>query len=51
MESFPQQANEDSPRIDRSRPSPDASIVVLGVLAAVLVAIVFLLLTSGSPKA
>jgi hypothetical protein len=51
MGPIPQQGNDDSPRIDRSRPGPDASIVVLAMLAAVLVGIVFLLLTSGSAAA
>ena len=48
MEPLLQRGNEDLPRVERSRPLPDASAVVLVVLAAVLVAIVFLLLTSGS---
>jgi len=48
MERIPQRRNDDLPRVERSRPDPDASTAVLVLMAAVLVAIVFLLLTSGS---
>ena len=48
---MPRRGNEDSPRVDPWRPSPDTPIVVLTMLAAVLVGIVFLLLTSGSAAA
>ena len=48
MELNPHPVDEASPRVDRARPGPDVSIVVLAMLAAVLVGIVFLLLTSGS---
>jgi hypothetical protein len=47
MEPILQRRNGDSPRVERSRPGPDGSTVVLVVLATVLVGIVFLLLTSG----
>ena len=51
MEPILERGNEDSPRVERSRPDPDASTVVLVFLAVVLVGIVFLLLTSGSAAA
>ena len=51
MEPILQRGNEDSRRVERSQPGPDASTVVLVLMAAVLVAIVFLLLTSGSATA
>jgi hypothetical protein len=47
MEPIPQQGNEDSPQVHRSRPGADASTLVLVMLAALLLGIVFLLLTSG----
>ena len=43
--------DEGSPQVELPRSGPDASTVVLVVLAAVLVGIVFLLLTSGSATA
>ena len=48
VELNPHPVDKASPRVDRARPGPDVSIVVLAMLAAVLVGIVFLLLTSGS---
>jgi hypothetical protein len=51
MEPILQGRNDDSPRVIRQRPDPDASTVVLVVLAVVLAGIVFLLLTSGSAAA
>jgi hypothetical protein len=51
MEPILQRRNGDSPRVERSRPGPDASTVVLTVMAAALVGIVFLLLTSGGAAA
>lgn len=51
MEPILQRGNADSPRVERSRPAPDGSTVVLVLMAAVLVGIVFLLLTSGGAAA
>jgi hypothetical protein len=51
MEPILQRGNGHAPRVERSRPGPDASTVVLVVLAAVLVGLVFLLLTSGNAAA
>ena len=48
MEPNPQPMDEAYPQVDRSRPGPDASMVVLAILAALLAVVVFLLLTSGS---
>jgi hypothetical protein len=48
MERTVERGNQDSSRVERSLPDADASTVVLVVLAALLVGIVFLLLTSGS---
>jgi hypothetical protein len=48
MESIPRQGNEEPTRVGQSRPRPDAETVVLTVLATVLLAVLFLLVTSGS---